>query len=133
MLLPLHMIGSNCCTRKNVDCEQPVEILDRCFLDGRCFQDPCIGDKDVEAISDNAAGLPGKLAGAVRSGKIRRYGIRPATRFAYLCDNTVGFLLAVAVMHENLGTGGGERECTGAADAARSAGNESGFAGQSSQ
>src|SRR5258707_1090830 len=86
----------------------------------------------IEAVSDNAAGLPGKLAGAVRSGKIRRYGIRPATGFAYLCDNTVGFLRAVAVMHENLGTGGGERKCTGAADAARSAGNESGFAGQSS-
>jgi len=60
-------------------------------LDGRRFQDPCIGDKDVQAISDNAAGLPGKLAGAVRGGKIRRYGIRSATGFAYLCDNTVGF------------------------------------------
>jgi len=83
-------------------------------------------------LATNAARLPGKLACAIRGGEVRRYGIRSATGFAYLCDNTVGFLRAAAVMHENLGAGGGERECAGAADAARSAGNESGFAGQSS-
>ena len=135
MLLPLHMIGSSCCTKngaRTLTANSLVEILDRRFLDGRRFQDPCIGDKDVQAISDNAAGLPGKLAGAVRSGKIRRNGICSATGFAYLCDNTVRFLRAAAVMHENLGAGGGERQCTSAADAARSAGNESGFAGQNS-
>ena len=115
----------------DVDCEQPVEILDRCFLDGRRFQDPGISDKDVEAISDNAADLPGKLAGAVRGGKVRRYGIRSAAGFGYLCDNIVGFLRAAAVMHENLGAGGGKRECAGASYAARTAGNERGFAGQS--
>src|SRR5207245_2485481 len=102
-----------------------------CFLDGRSFRDPCIGDKDVQAIPDDAAGLPGKLAGAVRGGEVRRYGIRAATGFVYLRDNTVGFLGAAAVMHENLGTGRSERERTGAAHAARSAGNESGFTGQS--
>src|SRR5713101_7395893 len=109
-----------------------VKLLDRRFLDGGHFRDPCIGDKDVQAISDNAAGLPGKLAGAVRGGKIRRYGIRSTTGFAYLCDNTLGFLRATAVMHENLGAGGSERECAGASYAARCAGNESGFADQSS-
>src|SRR5712672_3856326 len=92
--------------RADVDREELIEILHRRFLDGRHFQDPCISDKDVQAISDNAAGLPGKLAGAVRGGKIRRYGIRSTTGFAYLCDNTVGFLRAAAVMHENLGAGG---------------------------
>ena len=132
---PRRVIGSNCCTRKirraDVDCEELIEILDRRFLDGRRFRDPCIGDKDVQAISDDAAGLPGKLAGAVRGGEVRRYGIRSATGFAYLCDNTVGFLRAAAVVHENLGAGRGERECAGAAHAARSAGDECGFTGQS--
>ena len=70
------------------------------------------------------------LCGAVRRGEIGRYGIRAATGFAYLGDNTVGFIRAAAVMHENLGTGRGERECAGAAHAARSAGDESGFSGE---
>src|SRR6202023_1665883 len=70
--------------------------------------------------------------GAVRGGKIRRYGIRSATGFAYLCHDTVGFLRASAVVHENLAAGGGERQRAGAAYAARSAGNQGGFAGQSS-
>src|SRR6266404_1622413 len=117
--------------RADVDCEELIEILDRRFLDGRRFRDPCIGDKDVQPISDDAAGLRGKLAGAVRGGKVRRYGIRAATGFAYLCDNTIGFIRAAAVVHENLGTRRGERKCAGAAHAAGSAGNESGFAGQS--
>src|SRR5712672_2021253 len=118
--------------RADVDCEELIEILDRHFLDGRSFRDPCIGDKDVQAISDDAACLLGKLAGAIRGGKVHRYGIRAATGFAYLCDNTVGFFRAAAVMHENLGAGGGKRDCAGASYAARTAGNESGFAGQSS-
>src|SRR5258705_6605381 len=105
----------------DIDCEQPVEILDRRFLDARRFQDPCIGDKDIEAISDNTPDLPRKLAGAVRGGKVRRYGIRSAAGFGDLCDNIVGFLRAAAVMHENLGASGGKRECTGASDAAPSA------------
>jgi hypothetical protein len=75
--------------------------------------EPRIGDQNVEAISDNAAGLPGKLVSAIRGGKVRGYVIRSATGFAYLCHDTVGFLRAAAVMHENLGAGGGERECAG--------------------
>jgi len=42
------------------------------------LSNPCIGDK-VSSDLRNAAGLPGKLAGAVRGGKIRRYGIRSTT------------------------------------------------------
>src|ERR1700682_5324360 len=117
--------------RTDIDREELIEILDRHFLDGRSFRDPCIGDKDVQAISDDPACLPGRLAGAVRGGEVHRYGIRSATAFAYLCDNAVGFLRAAAVVHENLGAGGSERERTGPAHTARSAGNESGFSGQS--
>jgi hypothetical protein len=100
------------------------------FLDGRRFRDPCIGDKDVQTISDDTAGLPGALAGAVGGGKVRRDGIRAASGLAYLCDNTVGLLPAAAVMYENLGAGRGERQCAGTADATRSAGDDSSFAGQ---
>ena len=64
-------------------------------------------------------------------GEVHRYGVRSPTAFAYLCDNSVGVLRAAAVVDENLGTGGSERECARAPHAARSAGNESGFAGQS--
>jgi hypothetical protein len=65
--------------RPDVDCKRPVEILDRGFFDGRRFRDPRIGDQNVEAISDNAAGLPGKLVSTIRGGKVRGYGIRAAT------------------------------------------------------
>src|SRR6201981_622647 len=99
----------------------PYTTLFRSFLDGRSFRDPCIGDKDVQAISDDAAGLPGKLAGAIRGGKVHRYGIRSATALAYLCDDAVGFLRAAAVMQENLGAGGSERQCARAPHTARSA------------
>jgi hypothetical protein len=74
--------------------------------------------------------LFGKLVRAVRGGEIRRYGIRSATRFAYLGDNAVGFIRAAAVMHEDLGAGRCERERAGAAHAARSTGNEGGFSGE---
>src|SRR5207342_933177 len=70
--------------RADIDREELIEILDRNFLDCRSFRDPCIGDKDVQAISDDAAGLLGKLAGAVRGGEVHRYGIRSATALAYL-------------------------------------------------
>src|SRR5713101_8390172 len=123
---------SHPCTQKRSRILVPVRqsLAAVKLLDGGHFQDPCIGDKDVQAISDNAAGLPGKLAGAVRGGEVGRCGIRPATGFANLCDNIFGFLRSPAVMHENLGAGGSERECAGASYAAGSAGNESGFAGQ---
>jgi hypothetical protein len=97
------------------------------LLDGRSFRDPCIGDENVQPISDDAACLPRKLAGAVRGGKVDRYGIRSATALAYLCNNTVGFLRAAAVVHENLGAGGSERECARAPHATRSASDECRF------
>ena len=63
--------------------------------------------------------------------KVHRHSVGSATGFAYLRDNSVGFLGAAAVVDENLGTGCGERKRTGAAHAARCAGNESSFASQS--
>src|SRR5229473_5800331 len=108
-----------------------VKLLDRRFLDGGHFQDPGIGDKDVQAISDNAAGLPGKLAGAVRGGEVHRYGLRSATGFAYLCDNTVGFIRAAAVVNEHLSARPGEGKRAGTAHAARGASDKGGLARES--
>src|SRR3977135_2452990 len=124
MLLPLHMIGSSCCTRKNGARTLTANSLSKSSTVVSsmvaAFKTPALVNKDCQAFPDKAAALPGRLAGAVRGGKIRRYGIRSATGFAYLCDNTVGLLRAAAVMHEDLGAGLGERERAGAADAARS-------------
>jgi hypothetical protein len=47
--------------RADIDRKELIEILDRDFLDGRSFRDSGIGDKDVQAISDDAACLLGKL------------------------------------------------------------------------
>src|SRR6267378_5698655 len=38
--------------RADVDREEPVEILDRGFLDGRRPRDSGIGDEDVEPVAD---------------------------------------------------------------------------------
>jgi hypothetical protein len=114
--------------RPDIDCEELVEIFDGRFLDGCCSRDPCIGDQNVEAIADDAAGLLGKLVRAVSGGEICRYGVRTTTRLLYVSDNTIGFIRAAAVMDENLGAGRSERECAGAAHAAGSAGNKGGLA-----
>src|SRR6266571_3202947 len=117
--------------RADVDCEELIEILDRRFLDGGRFRNSCIGDKDVQAISDNAAGLPGKLAGAVRGGEVHRYGLRSAAGFAYLCDNTAGFIRAAAVVNEHLSARPGEGKRAGTAHAARGASDKGGLARES--
>src|SRR6266853_1059416 len=78
--------------RPDIDCEALVEIFDRSFLDGCCSRDPCIGNQNVEAIADDAAGLLGKPVCAVSGGEICRYGVRTTTRLLYVGDNTIGFI-----------------------------------------
>jgi hypothetical protein len=65
----------------------------------------------------------------VGGGEIGRYNVRTAANAAYLGDNRVGFLGAAAVVHENLSTGRGKRDCACASHAPRGASDESGFAG----
>src|ERR1700737_3533308 len=43
--------------------QDEIEGMIAARLIARCFRDSCVGNKDVEAITDNAAGLPRKLAG----------------------------------------------------------------------
>jgi hypothetical protein len=114
----------------NIDREQPIEILDRRFLDRRSFRHSRIGDKDIQAIADDVAGELRKLVRSIGRGQIDRDRVSATAGLAYLGDDAVGFGRATAVVDENLGAGGGERECARAPHAARSAGDESGFAGQ---
>ena len=59
--------------------------------------------------------------------QIGRDCVTTAASFAYLGDDTIGFIRATAVMDENLCTGRSEGEGAGAADAAEDAGDECGF------
>jgi hypothetical protein len=73
MLLPLLMIGSCCCTRKNgayVDGEEIVEIFNRGVLDRRSLGHALIRDQDIQPIADDIANLFSELVRAVRSGEI---------------------------------------------------------------
>jgi hypothetical protein len=88
MLLPFDMIGRRRCTRKNGAPTLTANSLSKSSTVVSsmvaAFENPRIGDQNVEAISDNVAGLPGKLVSAIRGGKVRGYGIRalPALRIS---------------------------------------------------
>ena len=131
MLLPSCRIGSSCWTRKNgartLTAKSSVEILDRRVLDRRCLRDAGVGDKDIEPIADDVARPLRQLVRPVRRREIGADGVGAAAGLANLRDDGFGFLRAAAVMDENLRAGLGERQRAGAADAARGAGDESGF------
>jgi hypothetical protein len=112
----------------NVDGEQPIEIFNGGIFDGGGFRDSGISDKDIEAIADDVAREFGKLVRPIGSLQIGRDCVAAAAGFAYLADDFVGFIGATAVMHQDLSAGSGERECTGAADAARRTRDKRGFA-----
>ena len=114
----------------NVDGEQLIEILNGGILDRRGFRDPSISDKDIEAIADDVAGEFGKLVRPIGRRQIGGDCVSAAAGLVDLGDDTVGFSRATAVMHENLRTGSGQRECGGAADAARGSCDQGGFSGE---
>ena len=114
----------------DVDGEQPIEILNGGIFDGGRFRDPRISDKDIEAIADDVARDFGKLVRPIGSLEIGRDCVVAAPSFAYLADDTVGFIGAMAVVHQDLRTSGGECQRAGAADAAGGARDECGFSGE---
>ena len=63
----------------------------------------------------------------VRCGEISCDSIGAAAGLADLSDDGFRFLRAASVMDEHLGAGLGERQCAGAPNAARGAGDESRF------
>jgi hypothetical protein len=109
----------------DIDGEEFVKVFDRRFLNGRRFRDPCIRHKDVETVAHDGPDLLGEPLRTVRCGEISGDSIGAAAGFADLSDDGFRFLRAASVMDEHLGAGSGERQCAGAPDAARGAGDES--------
>src|SRR5882762_10027294 len=119
MLLPLHSAGSSCCTRKNGA---------RTFTAKRLSKSSILASSMLAALEMPA--LATRMSS--RSPTIAR------TRFARMCgpaagladfgDDGVGLLLAVAVVDQHLRAGLCQHQGAGAADAARGAGDQGGFA-----
>jgi len=113
--------------RAHVDREETIEILDAGLFDRRVLGDTGIGNEDIQAITDDGPDLPGELVRPVGRGEIGRDDIGAAAGPADFRNNSFRRLRAARVMDEHLGAGLGERQCAGAADAARGAGDESRF------
>ena len=117
--------------RADVDGEQAVEVLDRHGLERRRVRNPGIGHEDVEpAADDQVAHLRGEDMGAVGRGEIGGDRVGAAAGGADLIDHRFGFVGIAAVMDDDAGAGGGERQRGGAAHAARGAGHEGGLVGE---
>jgi len=84
MLLPPSTGSEGSCAQERTacrtfECEELIESPPSVFLDGSPLsRNPCIGDRNVPAISDNCCGLPATLLGAVP----RRPRIRPLVAIA---------------------------------------------------
>ena len=113
--------------RADVDGEEVVEVLDRGVLDARRLRDAGIGDQDVEPVADDGADPFGQQVRTIRLPQVGADLLGAAAGLADFGDDGVGLLLAVAVVDQHLGAGLGQGEGGGAADAARGAGDESGF------
>jgi hypothetical protein len=88
----------------NVDGEQLIEILNGGIFDGGRFRDPRISGKDIEAIADDIAGEFRKLVRPIGRRQIGRHRVSAAATLVYLGDDTIGFIRATAVVHQNLRT-----------------------------
>ena len=113
--------------RADIHCEQPVKILNRRLLDSGCLGDARIGHQDIKPVTDDGADLTRQLVRAVGRGEIGAGGVGPAAELADFGGDRLGFLGAGGIMHQHLCAGSGERQRGGAADAARSAGDERRF------
>jgi hypothetical protein len=118
--------------RAHIDGELTVEVFDRRLFNGRRLRDPGVGDEDVETVADDGTDLPGERLGAIRRGEIGAYRLGPLAHFTDFLDDRFGLVLAATVMDKHLRSGPCQRQCGGAPDAARSAGDQSRFARKSS-
>jgi hypothetical protein len=111
----------------DIDGKEIVEILDLHVLDLRRLRDAGVGDQDVEPIADDGADLLGQSVRAVRLSKVGADLVSFAAGLADLGNDGVGFLLTAAEVDQHLRAFLRQSQGAGPADAARSAGNESGF------
>jgi hypothetical protein len=82
----------------DIDGKEFAKVFDRRFLDGRCFRDPRIRDKDVEAVAHDGTDLLGEPVWTVRCGDISGDSIRAAAGLADLSDDGFRFLRASSVV-----------------------------------
>jgi hypothetical protein len=111
----------------DVDGEEIVEILNRIVFDRCGLGDAGIGDEDIQTIAHDGADLLGELVRPIRRGEIGSDGVGAAAGLADFRDDRFCLFRAAAVMDKYLGAGLGEGQRTGAADAARGAGDEGSF------
>ncbi len=111
----------------DVDGEKIVEIRNCRVLDRRGPGEAGIGDEDVQAIAHDGSDLLGELVRAVRRSQVGGDAIGAAAGLADVGDGHLSFFRAAAVMHENLRSGLGESEGSGAADATRGTGDKGGL------
>jgi hypothetical protein len=110
--------------RPDVDGEKIVEFLNRIVLDRCGLGDAGIGDEDIQTIAHDGADLLGEPVRPVRRGEIGGDGVGAAAGLTDCRDDRFCLFRAAAVMDKHLSAGLGEGLRTGAADAARSAGDE---------
>src|SRR6267378_2126800 len=108
--------------RADIDGEEGVEVLDRGVLDACRLRDARIGHQDVQAGPDDALNQLGQRVRAVRRPQIDGHLFGTAAGPTNLGDDRLSLLLAAGIVNEDLRPGLRQRECAGAADAARGAG-----------
>ena len=108
--------------------EQCVEILDARFLDRCRLRDSGVRHKDIQSVADNAAHFPRQLVRAVRGRKIGTHHLGSAAGGADFLHHRLRLPRRHGRNDQDLRACFGQRQRTGAADAARSAGHERGLA-----
>ena len=131
MLLPSCRIGRSCWTRKNGARTLTANSLSKSSTVVSsivaAFETPALATRISKTVADDGADLLGELVRPVRRGEIGGDGVGAAAGLADFSDDGFRLLRAASVMDEHLGAGLGERQCAGAPDAARGAGDESRF------
>ena len=107
---------------------QTIEVFDRGVLDGGSLCHARVGDENVESVADDAANLLRQFMGAVGRAEIGTDGVGTAAKFADFGGDAIGLHGAAGIVDQHLRAGFGQRQRRSAADAARSAGDERGFA-----
>ena len=113
--------------RVDIDGKQIVEIGHCGVLDRRDLRDAGIGHEDVQTIAHDGPDLLGEPVGPVGRGKNGGYGVGATASLADVGDHGLRLFGGAAVVDEDFGTGRGERQRAGAADATRRSGDEGGL------
>src|SRR5271168_693000 len=131
MLLSLHMIGSNCWTRKNgartltaKSLSKSSTVVSSMVAD---FEIPAFATRMSNRSPTTARTCLASLWAPVRRRKIGGNGVRTSAGLADLGDDGFRLFHAAAVVDENLRAHSGESQRASPAHSARGAGHEGGL------